>query len=275
MGSLLIMALKKVLIYATCQGDMIKSVLNRIKHFTDQYQIVQCVHNYTLIRNNRDYMDAFSHLHTKCDVWVYQPLTSRYNFNATNHLMGYLKDSAKTISLTYVYNYSFWPLVPAGAADMTDDFTVSNVEKIKNQEVIVDLLNNNVSKDNILRAYEQNKINWRYQDRFHECRQIQINKEIETDIKVQDFIDYNFKKHRLFWYPSHPTHHIIFYMVNQILKKLDLAPVETPPHQDIYDTSPNLKLPYTTCASQTFDFEFEPDDNAYDFYLPYLQRLLK
>jgi len=269
------MSKKTFLLYATCQGDMIKSVLNRIKHFTDEYQIVQAVHNYNLIRNNRDYMDAFGELHTKCDVWIYQPLGSRYNFNATNHLMTYLKDSAKAISLTYVYNYAFWPLVPAGAADMTDDFAISNVEKIKNQEVIADMLASGASTHDILTAFDNNTIDWRYSQRYHECRQIQIDKESTTDIKVQDYIDYNCKKYRLFWYPSHPTHYIIFHIVNQILKRLDLEPVITPESQDIYDTSPYLKFPYTNCAKNAFEFDFESDHMAYDFYRPYLQRLLK
>lgn len=269
------MTKKTVVIYATCQGDMIKNVLNTIKSFTDIYEIKQAIHNYRLIRNGRDYIDTFGDLHTKCDLWINQPLSEQYNFNSTRHLQNYLKDSAKSVTLTYVYNYAFWPLVPAGAVDISDDFTISNVEKIKNQEVILDLLSKGASKEDVLSAYANNSIDWRYVERFHECRQIQRNKESTTDVKVQDYIDVNLTKHRLFWYPSHPTHYIIYHIVNQILKLIDLAPVEIPQHADAYDTSPGLKLPYTDCAQNKFNFAFDSDKDAYDYYMPYLQRLLK
>jgi len=266
---------KTVMLYATCQGDMIKNVLNSIKEFNTQYEIKENVHNYTLIRNNRDYMEHFSDRHKSADIWIYQPLDTQYGNNSTDFLMQYLKDSAQTISLTYVYNHSFWPLVPAGTVDVSDDFTISNVERIKNQEVIQDLVLAGYSKNDILNMYNSNAINWKYQDRYEQCRQIQMLKEKKTHVKVQDYIDANLRIKKLFWYPSHPTHYIIFHIVNQILKILNLEPVIVPDDDAKHDTSPLIKIPYTLDAKQHFKFEWKHDDGAHEYFKPYLERILK
>jgi hypothetical protein len=257
---------KQVLIYATCQGTMLHSFLNSCEQFRQQFDIVDSIHNYELIRTNRNFLEQNnqSELIKSVDVFVYQPLDNSYGANATDFLLAQLKPGAIAISIPYVVNTSFWPVITAPTVDFDDNWHHPQTIT-KNSEVIDCLIEQHLGVQDILTLYNSRQINFDYTQRYQSTMNTLQKKEQNTTVKVHDYIEANHKKIKLFTYPSHPTYFIIAHMANQILQCLGLDAVNY-----IGDTDhlyhPPIHLPYVTSAQSAFGFEFELDSNGDDYY---------
>lgn len=263
---------KNVVIYATCQGRMLCDVFNASSQFSSQYRIIDQVQNYELIRTGRSFLTYLNHLENlkQADVFIYQPIADIYGDNATDVLKSYLKPDAVAISIPYVYNSSFWPIVPTSNIDVSDDWMVPMMSVIKNAEVIRELYKT-LSLDEILREFSQGNIDFQYIKRFNNDITILQEKENVTDVKAAQFILDNYKRMILFNGPSHPTYDVICHMGNQILRILGIDDVVEYVDQPWY--YPSLEpLPFTKCAKQAFGFEFESQSE--EFYFPLIRKML-
>jgi hypothetical protein len=259
--------MKKVLIYATCQGVMLYGALGQSEQFLESYSLDSNIHNYELIRTDRKFLEYNNQAQElkEADLFIYQPLDDSYGHNATNHLLSYLKPDAIAISIPYVVNLSLWPLIIGGAADIGDDFHLAHLPTIKNHEVIDALVDQGLSVDDILDLYDRDQIDYKYQARHKATMQILKDKESITDITVSDFIEKNIEKIKLFNYPSHPTYPVIFHMANQILQRLGLDPIKCPKDTSDFWMPVNY-LPYADTAQQVFKFKFDTDAESKQYY---------
>jgi hypothetical protein len=249
-----------VIIFATCQGEAISKFLNTSKEFTDNFIITNVSHNYKYINDNASYFDANIGVIKNADVFIYQPLDSRFGKNATDYIKTLLKPTCKTISIPFVYNFSLWSIVQTLKGDTNDkewDKRDEYVKLLLNIEVIDDLIKEGISSKNILKLYDRNAIDYKFAERHEKTMNILKEKDKLVDIKVYNYICENIIKKRLFLYCSHPTSFIFIHMTNQILKIFNLKEID----ENVYDINfANLVLPipvaHPTSAVNYFNFEF-------------------
>merc|ERR1712054_631840 len=95
-------------------------------------------------------------------------------------------------------------------------------KKYINEDIIIDLKSKNYSLDKILKLYDDDKLDFKYEERQNKGISILKNKEEKSDIYISDFILKNYKKHKLFHQINHPTYIILKEMTKQILEKLEI-----------------------------------------------------
>lgn len=272
------MSRKTVLIYATCQGVMIRDCLLQSPEFHDRYVIIDQIHNYDLIRNRRSFLTYGGHLENLkvADLFIYQPLRDEFGDNATARLMGYCKPGAGTISIPYVWNSSFWPLIKSTPADISDRALARPYrETFANSAVLKKLLNQGMTMADILAAYDAGKIDFDYTARFARNMRILSFKERHTDVKVVEYIMQNYKRLKLFSEPSHPSYHIMLHMANQILVALGLPPVQFDGgNTERFYLSELGSRPYDASAKQALGFKFDADADAHSYYRKLIEEYL-
>lgn len=94
---------------------------------------------------------------------------------------------------------------------------------------------------------------------------INVEKEKENDIKIVDFIEANWRKHKLFHQPLHPTNYLLKEMLKRTLiyVGLDTDQVETSPvfKKEILDLEICRIYP---CVHKQLNLEFPFEDARYD-----------
>jgi len=218
----------KVFIFANCQGGVIKDF------FPKMFEVVQ-YHNLNFIFDNYLNSEFKTHL-TTCDWFIYQPLSLVYPVYNTENLKRYLKPDCKTISFPYIFNDAFTPIYKTPKHDIAINGEYSTIDTYKmvykNIEPIVSLKREkNLPLEQILDLYDNNKIDFRYQERFDNTIKILQEKEKLTDVKVSQFILDNYKKYKLFNYHTlttddthcnHPSNYLLLYYMNQIFRIMGL-----------------------------------------------------
>ena len=90
-----------------------------------------------------------------------------------------------------------------------------------NQEVILTLKKEKHTLNEILELYDNDRIDFKFKERFTKCMLI-LNENVKNcDIKVIDFIIENIFKHRLFLSHNHITTRVSIYLTNQVFKILN------------------------------------------------------
>jgi hypothetical protein len=220
-----------VLIFTNCQGRPLIKFLP--SHFN-----VKIFHNYYYI-NHTQLDTEIESLLSNCDYFIYQPLSTIYPVYNTENMLKYLKNTCKAISFPYIFNDAFTPIYKSIKKDVPSngEYSLDNPEKIiyVNEELIIELKRDGYNLNDILTKYDNNEINFRYQERFSSSINILIEKEKYTDVKVSQFIIDNHKKYKLFNYhcedPSvaycnHPSNVLIIEYVNQIFKIMGLPLIQ-------------------------------------------------
>jgi hypothetical protein len=265
---------KKVFIYGTCQSSAVMRFLRESKEFNEKYEVIEQVLSYEKISQNIDFIEVPSHFWnlSHADVFFYQPVRDIYGKNATNYLKSFLQQSCVPISMPFIYNSCTYPLVPALKRDFTDEWLKGQGDKLVliNREAIDVLIDKGLSSAEILSLYDNNELDFYFQQRISVARVITAEKEADLDIKVGDYIFENITGKRLFLYCSHPTTHVLLHAANQVLGKLGCDPIE-----DTFDldfcglSSCGMPVPYPTASVSYFNFEFQsgkPPDGTDQFY---------
>ncbi len=208
--------------------------------------------NYNLIKN--------------ADIFIYQPLDDKHGNISTNSILKLLKPECKKISFPYIYNNSFYPVI--GPLVIKDSYRSKPCSVIfNNSEIITDLIDKKYNLNEILKLYQENKINFNYQKRWDYTNNILKEKEKNCDVKIVDFIKNNFSKQRLFLLENHPTSIIFINVVNQILEKLEIPVKINPTNYNLNDA--NLSgglIPLDDSSNNFFNYEFNIEPNNYQYY---------
>lgn len=220
--------MKNIVIYSTCQGNGIK---NYIQYYFPKSNIT-VIHNYQLVlKSNGNELQDFRNLLQKTNIFIYQEMPGKWGLYSTDlsvedNLLNYISNDCIKITIPYVYADWFWCIAKIPSRDTTVNFdTISNNSigpKYINKEIIMNLKKSNYELDTILKLYDDNKLDFKYEQRKIEGINILKSKETTCDVKISDFILKNYKKYKLFYMPSHPTHIILKEMSKQILEKLNI-----------------------------------------------------
>jgi len=216
-----------VLIFANCQGGAIATLLK----LADPNLLVSHYHNYTYINNTTLDNTILKELQI-CDIFIYQPLSTKWPVYNTDNLLRYTKSSCKKISFPYMYNDAFTPIIKTLGRDfpVNGEYTTTGGEKImyKNIEPITNLMSSGLTLGEILYKYDTMQIDFNYETRFNNTMRILAYHEQYTDVKISDFILSNYQSHRLFNYYisnemvccNHPSNVLLVECTNRILHLL-------------------------------------------------------
>jgi Polysaccharide biosynthesis enzyme WcbI len=257
----------KALFIGNCQNSGLIHYLSKNKEFSINYEIKQYA-NWQLIENQTslpmgDIQSA--------DLFVYQPLRPVHGCYSTDPTIEgsigyYVKDSCIKISYPYIFSSAMWPIVQAGY----------NQNRWFGSEIIEELVEKGLNKNDILNLYNENKINWKYQERFKNSLNILKQKESITDIIVSDFIEDNYKNELLFLIPQHPTSSVFLYVANKILEKLNLSPLGGEVIEGVNDAKiedstyhlPTCMFPLHKSAIEDYELNYGKEylENSNKFY---------
>ena len=122
----------------------------------------------------------------------------------------------------------------------TETISRNDKKKCYNDEIILNLKKRSLSLEKILDMYDNNQIDFKFEERFQKCINIQREKEKNCDIKVCDFIIENKSKRRLFVQYYHPCACILIHKMNQVFKLLNIDFYINP--LSVPDQIPSLEL---------------------------------
>ena len=251
-----------ITIYSTCQGIAIMYYLK--KYYFPKYEF-NIIHNYQIVLHKSD-ISAFRELLKNTSIFIYQEMPAKWDIYSTDlsvndNILSYLNVDCEKIIIPYIYADWYWGINKIILRDGTADFDKIDKDtetKIKhiNKEVILNL-KQNYDLNTILKLYDNDKIDFKYEEIMLKGINILKAKEETCDIKLSDYILANYKKYKLFHMPNHPSHLIIKEMTKQILKKLniDCSNFDNLVKNDNYNLGSDLV--FSTYDKKFHNFEFE------------------
>jgi len=248
------------IIFGNCHCSGIKKFLE-FSDFYDKYQLYQFA-NWEMIQNN-DLLPV--KLLKKADLVIYQPLSDIYNCYSTNKnninsFLNLLKPECKTISFPRIHNNSIFPIF----------------HKANNKKIFYGKINNNFNNLNeLIYLYDNNNLDFDFENRMKNNYEISLQKESECHIKIIDFIYNNINKHKLFLTQDHPTSFVFNEVTKQICEIIDLDYTTTTDIdenitglQDSVYNHPSCQYPISRYSINHFNFEYIKYENPYanNFY---------
>lgn len=248
-----------VTIYSTCQGEGIKHYLGY--YFNIQNIIV--IHNYSMVKN-KEIINI--NLLKNTDIFIYQDMPSKWGIYSTdenikNNILSYLKKECIKISIPYVYCDWLWSVGKMIIRDSTIDFDDISKETELNPKYInkdyIQKLKINKSLKDILDLYDNNELDFDYENRKINSINILKKKEENCMVKISNFILENHTKKDLFLTHNHPTYIILKEMTKQILNILKIKhdDFDVKTLDDNYEIHP-YRLVHSKYDIKYFNFEF-------------------
>ena len=152
------------------------------------------------------------------DLVVYQPLSDVHGCYSTNphnpkSMLSVCKSDAVLVSFPRIHNNSIWPIFKKHRYKSFyygDEFLKYYMDK-------------GVTKiEDFLRLYDSNELNFFFNERYERNKKISVERELETDIKVWDFLESNWHNKQLFLTQDHPTTHVFSHVVKQLCDIIDV-----------------------------------------------------
>jgi hypothetical protein len=254
--------MKKIcVLFGNCQCNGIREFLK----FSDFYSLYD-VHQFANWQLIEDEKSLPINLLKKADLIIYQPLSDVYgcystNINNTNSFFKLLKSDCIKISFPRIHNNAIFPIFKK---HKDKKIYYGSIEKKPLEQIISD--------------YENNIIDFNFEQRWNDNIKISREKEQNCDVKIIDFIIENMSKHKLFLTHDHPTSIIFNELTKQICKILNLSyncTIDLIKNENItqlkdsvYNRSDN-QYPISRYSIKFFKFEYIQNEctDANDFYL--------
>ena len=249
-----------IVIYANCQGGGIKHFLEKSKEIQNKYKSIYHIRADDLVfkKNNLDLNYV-----KNANVFIYQHIDDRHGDIGTNNILNFLNPDCIKISFTYIYNNSFYPVKGPLIIEHSHKSKLCKII-YDNSEVITKLIDDNKTLEEIYELYENNMIDFLFEERWNNTMKILQTREKKCDIKISDYIIQNFKKERLFLIENHPTSVIFIQVVNQILEILKIDKLNI--NYGINDANLLGILPIDISSKNYFNYEFDIDNDSTEYY---------
>lgn len=250
-----------IVFYTNCQWRGIKPYLEQI-YINSNFYIIE---NYELINETRkiDYL-----ILKNADLFIYQHIGKHHGIYTTsldisNNILSFLSINCIKISIPYIYNNSFWILIPPSHGDgFIGEY--SDMNKYINKEPIIKLKQQGYSLDKVLEMYHNGNIDFDFENRFNNSINILKEKEKYCDITVSDFIQLNYKTHKLFFTQNHPTTCVFVHIVNKMMKLLNINKQFEEFPENINICNLNIYWYHTMYDSTYFNFSYDNPDTLYN-----------
>jgi hypothetical protein len=259
--------MKKICVFfGNCQCHVLRKLLH-FSNFFEIYDTYTCA-NWELLYDPKRLP---TEMMQKADLIIYQPLSDVHgcystNIHNENSFMKLIKPDCKTISFPRLHNNALFPIF----------------KKKRELTIYYGKINNLFeNKKELIELYNQDQIDFDFENRMKQNILISREKEKDCDVKIIDFIIENIKKHKLFLTQDHPTSFVMNEITKQICNILTIkydhekASLESENviglPDSVYNRSSN-QYPISRYAMKYFEFEYidKEDDDANDFYLQQL-----
>ena len=235
------------IIYGNCQGRQLEYILNQSNLFTQKY-ITYYYPNYELINSKIDLDINFINLLKNCKLFIYQPVKKKHGIYSTsknidNNIYSYLSINCIKISFIYINNIAIDTFLYETFDSNMNNIDIKllyNIEEIKTintkfyifynyfgfKNIFNLKLNINMNNIDIISLFDNNLLDFNFEERWDFSFNILKDNEKITDIKISDFIENNYKNIELFYTNNHPTNYIFLEIANQIFNKINIPKLE-------------------------------------------------
>ena len=271
--------LLQVTIWANCQGDAIKTMLNR--YHSDKYDVKHFM-NYEYIYSNKPIPEDFKHT----DIFIYQNYSkSNGTYDLSTILTNVLKPSCKRICIPslrgeFLFCYTNTPLHRVKNNNTITPKTpygkfCYGIDYIDNELHDIDYTRyNEFDKTQLIECVYNKLMDPNLVSIFTICTYFNKNidflrsKIVSSDIpELLDFIIMNFKQIRLFHNTNHPTGVLLSFMVQKVFQLLSLDYPNVEENIRIIDNSlSDWVMPILPSVSKYYSFTFE--DKCSSWYHP-------
>lgn len=218
--------MKKIcIVYANCQNELVAELLSKSPSFKEEY-VIHRISVHLLMRCNSSINDD---LLSRTKLFIYQPVKDIHGICSTNYILDKLPEDCQCISFPPLYFTGYFPqfcknpnnrvvkhLYPFGIIPQGDTNIIS---MLKQNLSIAEITDRITDIDFYQREYLLNNVN----NGINEL----ARREASLSIKVSSFIKENYQNYRLFYTHNHPTDNLGIYVVNQILKAVNLPELES------------------------------------------------
>lgn len=212
---------KTYTIYANCQTSLIDCHLNLSEEFKQKYSYEEIPRNFVAIQQK---LDISEEVLQKTKLFIYQPVDSKHGNQSSEYILQKLPSDCITISFPYIYFKGYWlestknPVNKRSKEFPFGKFPYGDAN-------IIDMTTKGYSKNQIIEElhnpdfYDESTLVENVDSTLEELRK----REKETDVKIADFIEANYKDIHLFYSPNHPANIIGFHIANQILQLIGMS----------------------------------------------------
>jgi hypothetical protein len=235
------------IIYGNCQGKHLEYILNQSNFFKKKY-ITYYYPNYELINSKIDLNINFINLLKNCKLFIYQPVKKNHGIYSTsqnidNNIYSYLSIDCIKISFIYINNIALDTFLYETFDSNMNSIDIKILYNIEEMKIINTKfyifynyfgfknifnfkLNKNMNNIDIMTLFDNNLLDFNFEERWTFSFNILKDSEKITDIKISDFIENNYKNIELFYTNNHPTNYIFLEIVNQIFNKINIPKLD-------------------------------------------------
>lgn len=201
--------MKKCILFGNCHCSGVKKFLE-YSTFFEQYEVEQFA-NWELLKDEQNMVIPI-HLIKNADLVIYQPLSDVHDCYSTNKqnpdsFFRLLKEECKTVSFPRIHNNALFPIF----------------HKNDRKEIFYGIVKNPVeSLQQLAFLYNNNLIDYDFDNRMRQNYSVSKDKEVDCDIKIVDFIYNNISNHKLFLTQDHPTSFVFNKLTASICDHLEI-----------------------------------------------------
>ncbi len=249
--------MKKLTIYANCQGIALGKTLLEDERFRSLYEWSRIEPVQTL---SSSHVEAISNSIAEADLIIYQPVSAsnRAEDLSTQKILQQSKDGVKQISIPSMYFDGYFP-------HLSTMNGLSSILNLVHDYFIAYAYCRGMSLENCVLMLQSKHL-------YEKTRSVELcNASIENlrrrenvnklDIPISSFIEQNYKKHKLFNQFNHPTRRMFEYISAQVCEKIGLDGFSPDPDAGGYLDA--ISTPIYPSTYQNLDLQFEENFDLY------------
>lgn len=222
-------AKKKVLLCGNCVTACIPQFFSLNDEFNKRYELIESKPIFMIQPQDVEIVKKQT---KECDVFITQPIVGGKYADLgidTASIKKILKPTAQLIVMPVPYFSGYFPeqfyLHDKSGALIGEFSEITKSPAPYHNKIVFKGFINGLSEDNVLDSLYQDNcfppdfLKKNLKDTLDELRV----REQSTDFGISDFIEENYKDHRLFYTLNHPTNYLLNYLCERLLSLLDIA----------------------------------------------------
>lgn len=251
--------MKKCILSANCQGELLKYLLNKQVHFTKNWDL----HYYVNFHKTPIPKGEIEN----CDLLIHQNLDDTWGELSATALTKRAPKKAKILIFPNLVNFHLWPTAKWSANpkdSWQDNYIETLIKKGLNfSEIVYIVMKTDFAKLYDLPFLMKNSLRREYEKNYHRREEL------------FSYISNNWKNKQLFTTPNHPANELIFIVLNSILEEIQIPSVAIDKTRIFCDN--DFFLPVHPFFIKYYDIKFLHSDSTFPVYgksLTYKQYLL-
>jgi hypothetical protein len=244
--------MKNIVLFGNCQSEQLFRLFSFLLS-KSEYNIKNFSNN--VRTGNKLPSEVILSAIYECDYLIYQPLSKKHGELREENILKIIQNSCIPISFPYIFNSGVYSLCHAPRA------TTHGYGMIYGEEVIIDLIETGISREEIINDYKNGVIDFNLKTRFRESLIEMSRKEAQTAIKLTEYIEKNYQEQKLFITHNHPSNLLLFEIIKQIITITPL-PIDINAFQKIiYPDLVETNCPITPYDIKVHGYKFNQHAN--------------